>query len=83
MKRFLISIAQETDFLENLRMSLFFEAQITCPFCFEEFWIQIDPDGGDSQSMIQDCEVCCRPIDITATWNEDSQEFECTADRNG
>jgi hypothetical protein len=36
---------------------------ITCPSCFETFTILIDTSGGDCE-MVQDCEVCCRPMKL-------------------
>ncbi len=35
----------------------------TCPYCWEEISILIDPDQDDSV-YIEDCEVCCRPIEL-------------------
>lgn len=39
---------------------------ICCPYCGEdvEIWIDADQTG----TMIQDCEVCCRPWRLTVTW---------------
>ncbi len=47
---------------------------ITCPYCGEELSIWIDPGGGDQQSYVQDCEVCCRPIDVHVA-QEESEGF--------
>lgn len=33
----------------------------TCPYCFEQISVLIDPSQ-DSQQYIEDCEVCCNPI---------------------
>lgn len=35
---------------------------IQCPTCFENFQIHVYPEEGKDQSMVYDCEVCCRPI---------------------
>jgi uncharacterized protein YbaR (Trm112 family) len=35
-----------------------------CPYCNEPIEIVIDPSV-PSQSYIEDCQVCCRPISIT------------------
>ena len=40
------------------------ERQISCPFCAESISILLDLSGGD-QSYIEDCQVCCRPMQIT------------------
>jgi hypothetical protein len=36
---------------------------IQCPYCGEPFETQIDSSAG-SASYIEDCHVCCRPIEI-------------------
>ncbi len=38
------------------------ETGVTCPFCGEEFTIVVDCSVDGSQSYIEDCYVCCRPI---------------------
>ena len=40
------------------------EAEVPCPFCGEVFTISIDTTQGD-YSTIEDCQVCCRPIQLT------------------
>jgi hypothetical protein len=37
------------------------ETEVECPFCGEEFTLLVDTSV-DSQSYIEDCFVCCRPI---------------------
>lgn len=37
---------------------------ITCPHCWEPHEIQVDASGGD-QTYIEDCSVCCHPIELT------------------
>ncbi len=36
---------------------------ISCPYCGESIDIVID-DSVDQQTYIEDCHVCCRPINI-------------------
>jgi transcription elongation factor Elf1 len=36
----------------------------TCPYCWEEISMLLDLSAG-GQSYIEDCEVCCNPIQIT------------------
>lgn len=38
------------------------ETGVTCPFCGEEFTIVVDCSVDGSQTYIEDCYVCCRPI---------------------
>ncbi|HJT45716.1 MAG TPA: CPXCG motif-containing cysteine-rich protein [Chthoniobacterales bacterium] len=45
-------------------MQFLVEANITCPHCGESFPLQIDTSQTD-QSLIEDCTVCCRPINLT------------------
>ena len=42
------------------------ECAVTCPFCGEDFSIVVDPSV-DHQSYIEDCFVCCRPIQFTVS----------------
>ena len=43
---------------------------IHCPYCGES--IEIAVDGSiDHQTYIEDCQVCCRPIKLTASVDED------------
>ena len=41
------------------------EVEIQCPYCGERVTITIEPDTwGD---LVQDCEVCCNPWQLTVT----------------
>ena len=40
------------------------EYQFTCPHCWQLISVMLDLSVG-GQSMIQDCEVCCNPLEIT------------------
>ncbi|TQV88202.1 CPXCG motif-containing cysteine-rich protein [Aliikangiella coralliicola] len=37
------------------------EAAVQCPYCWEQIEVLIDCSV-DSQSYVEDCQVCCRPI---------------------
>jgi cysteine-rich CPXCG protein len=39
-------------------------AEIVCPKCGEVFSVQIDTSETE-QSFIEDCAVCCRPIQLS------------------
>jgi hypothetical protein len=39
------------------------ESDIGCPYCGEVITILIDPSI-DTQQYIEDCQVCCRPIEV-------------------
>ncbi len=45
-------------------MQLLVEIDITCLHCGELFPMQIDTSQTE-QSLIEDCTVCCRPINLT------------------
>jgi uncharacterized protein (DUF2225 family) len=45
-------------------MDFLVEAEITCPHCGESFPLEIDTSQSE-QSIIEDCTVCCRPINLT------------------
>jgi transposase-like protein len=36
---------------------------ITCPYCGESFETAVDSSAG-SQRYVEDCAVCCRPIEV-------------------
>lgn len=40
------------------------ESEVECPFCGEPITLVIDASAG-SQSYIEDCSVCCRPIQVS------------------
>lgn len=35
-----------------------------CPYCGADNSVSLDMTGGSKQSFIQDCTVCCKPIQI-------------------
>ena len=47
-------------------MSLLEETAITCPYCGEPITILVD-GSVEQQQYIEDCEVCCRPMEIHVT----------------
>lgn len=46
------------------------EHYFTCPYCWEQISMLLDLSGGN-QSYVEDCEVCCNPIQITYELDED------------
>ena len=42
----------------------------TCPYCWEEISMVLDTSVS-SQTYIEDCEVCCRPISVRYSVDED------------
>ncbi len=45
------------------------ELEISCPFCGESISIRVDVFI-DRQDYIEDCSVCCRPIQISVMCEE-------------
>lgn len=45
----------------NLSLS---ERSIECPFCGEHLIVLVDSSEG-SQTYVEDCQVCCQPIQFT------------------
>jgi len=44
------------------------EINITCPYCWEAITLYLDTGVGDEKiTIIEDCRVCCRPIEICYT----------------
>jgi hypothetical protein len=45
---------------------------ILCPYCGESYETVVDLSAG-SQRYIEDCAVCCRPIEITLQVGDDGE----------
>jgi len=53
---------------------------IDCPYCGESIDLIID-DSIDQQEYVEDCSVCCRPINVIVSVTEDSEiSVSCSAD---
>jgi hypothetical protein len=51
----------------------------TCPYCSERISMVLDTSV-KRQTYIEDCEVCCRPIEVRYTVkNDDVCQFEARA----
>lgn len=51
-----------------------FEHFFICPYCLEEISMLLDPSVA-KQAYVEDCEVCCNPIDVQFCWQEDVLEY--------
>lgn len=49
-----------------------------CPYCGEQIETLIDVSQG-SQQTIEDCSVCCRPIELNITVDEVTQAIHLVA----
>jgi hypothetical protein len=47
------------------------EAEVTCPYCGESISVWVDEGGGGSQRYVEDCSVCCRPIELAVDEGEE------------
>lgn len=45
--------------------------QIVCPYCGETIAVFIDEGGGPHQRYVEDCSVCCRPIELSVEEDAD------------
>lgn len=53
---------------------------VTCPYCGETVSVALDPGGGASQQYVEDCPVCCRPMELSVEKLGDG-EFTVNAGR--
>ena len=44
--------------------------EVQCPYCGETIEVVVDCSV-ESQSYIEDCQVCCRPINLTVMVDEE------------
>jgi hypothetical protein len=44
------------------------EATVICPYCSEAVTIALDVGGGAAQEYVEDCEVCCRPWQVSVVF---------------
>lgn len=49
------------------------EKELQCPYCWETYPIIIDDSEEGEVSFVYDCEVCCRPIDVRVSLDEDGE----------
>lgn len=43
------------------------EIETTCPSCGEPITLVVDVTAGRRQRYVEDCWVCCRPMDVEVT----------------
>lgn len=46
------------------------ETPVDCLSCGEPFTLSVDTTGGRDQSYVEDCPVCCRPMQIRVQCRE-------------
>ncbi|MCC6138087.1 MAG: CPXCG motif-containing cysteine-rich protein [Bdellovibrionaceae bacterium] len=51
-----------------------------CPHCLEDISMILDPTVDGSQSYVEDCEVCCKPIQVSFEADDgEILEFDASA----
>ncbi|MFN0158822.1 MAG: CPXCG motif-containing cysteine-rich protein [Bacteroidota bacterium] len=56
------------------------ETSFTCVYCFSVNETMVDTTGGMQQVYVEDCQVCCRPNQLTITVGEDLGTAEIVAE---
>ena len=46
------------------------EHHFQCPYCWEEISMLLDPSV-HQQTYVEDCEVCCHPIQVDVNFEEE------------
>ena len=54
------------------------EQFFACPYCFENISMVLDKTIDDEQSYVEDCEVCCKPIQLVYSC-QDGEVLEFSA----
>jgi len=55
---------------------------VQCPFCGESFETAVDLSAG-SFEYVEDCQICCQPIELAGEVDADGQLVGFTASRSG
>lgn len=54
---------------------------IRCPYCGERFEALVDASAGDA-AYVEDCPVCCRPIELQWRLDEEGEAGTLEASRD-
>jgi transcription elongation factor Elf1 len=55
------------------------EQQLNCPYCGESLVLLLDVSAGE-QAYVEDCAVCCRPIECHLVRRDDGWSLEVRRD---
>jgi hypothetical protein len=55
-------------------------AGFQCAGCGEWNETQVDSSAGSRQSYVEDCQVCCKPNLLQATWDASAREYTIFAE---
>ena len=53
--------------------------RVRCPYCGERFEALVDASAGEAD-YIEDCPVCCRPIELHLQVDDESTHLEASRD---
>jgi len=53
---------------------------LQCPYCAEPMLVRLDLSAGNQQ-YVEDCQVCCQPMQIRVNMQDDGLLESVTADR--
>jgi hypothetical protein len=53
--------------------------EVQCPYCGEPIELQVDGSAGE-QGYVEDCSVCCRPIEVRVLAQGDAWRVEVHRD---
>ena len=57
-------------------------ATVQCPYCGERFETAVDLSAGPF-SYVEDCQICCQPIELAGETDVDGALVRLTASRSG
>ena len=49
------------------------QTTVSCPYCGVVNTIFVDESAGESQTYVEDCQVCCQPWQVTVIVNENGE----------
>jgi sarcosine oxidase delta subunit len=49
------------------------EISVDCPYCGERLELSVDESGGASQKYVEDCAVCCQPMEVFVSVDDDDE----------
>ncbi len=56
------------------------EGTFLCPYCLQINTVLVDISAGRHQELIEDCEICCRPVRLNIDVDVDVQEANVSAE---
>lgn len=62
-------------------MDVLIPRDIQCPYCGETIEVLLDCSV-EQQQYIEDCQVCCRPIEFSVTVDHDGEPYVSVANEN-